>query len=85
MLDDWNAEIETGLAPSIAGGPVQLFGLDNRAEFLSRGRGHVVAFAACNDRLFIATSRNFVLRHDLSDDGSSGECQPWPANSQRTA
>ena len=31
-----------------------------------RGRGHSVAFAACNDSIFVATSRNFVLRHDTS-------------------
>lgn len=31
-----------------------------------RGRGHAVAFAASNDLLFVATSRNFVLCHDAS-------------------
>ena len=31
-----------------------------------RGRGHAVAFAVCNESLFVATSRNFLLRHDVS-------------------
>jgi hypothetical protein len=26
-----------------------------------------VAFTVCNDTIFVATSRNFVLRHDTSD------------------
>lgn len=37
-----------------------------------RGRGHAVAFTVCNDLLFVATSRNFLLRHDLSGDSSTG-------------
>ena len=40
-----------------------------------RGRGHAVAFTVCNDLLFVATSRNFLLRHDLSGDSSTGAVQ----------
>ena len=40
-----------------------------RIPHLYRGRGHAVAFAVSNDTLFLATSRNFVLRHDTSGGG----------------
>ncbi|KAI3432414.1 hypothetical protein D9Q98_003968 [Chlorella vulgaris] len=80
MLEDWNSQlIDTGegatqreaLAGGTAAPASDLFGIDHRAEFLARGRGHAVAFTVCNDNLFVATSRNFVLRHDLSGDSSS--------------
>lgn len=41
-----------------------------------RGRGFAVAFTVCNDALFVATSRNFVLRHDLSGDSAAGAAPP---------
>jgi hypothetical protein len=31
-----------------------------------------VAFTVCNDSLFVATSRNFLLRHNLAGDSSTG-------------
>lgn len=31
-----------------------------------------MAFTVCNDSLFVATSRNFLLRHDLAGDSSTG-------------
>jgi hypothetical protein len=43
-----------------------------------RGRGYAVAFTVCNDALFVATSRNFVLRHDLSGDTAAGAVPPAP-------
>ncbi|KAL4423908.1 hypothetical protein ABPG75_001209 [Micractinium tetrahymenae] len=86
MLDDWNSQLaltdagEAGLAglgdlpggmPSTVLPPSDLFGLDHRAEYLARGRSHAVAFTVCNDVLFVATSRNFLLRHDLAGDAST--------------
>lgn len=38
-----------------------------------RGRGHAVAFTVANDQLFVATSRGFLLRHDLSAGGDGAE------------
>ncbi|EFN52342.1 hypothetical protein CHLNCDRAFT_139164 [Chlorella variabilis] len=79
MLDDWNSQLTeageaaglgelVGASGAAAAPAADLFGLDHRAEFLARGRGHAVAFTVCNDALFVATSRNFVLRHDLGGD-----------------
>lgn len=87
MLDDWNSQLVLtegaeaalagqgdlpGGAPSAGQPSADLFGLDHRAEYLARGRGHAVAFTICNDALFVATSRNFLLRHDLAGDSSTG-------------
>ena len=44
----------------------------HRLSACCRGRGHAVAFAVCNDCLYVATSRNFLLRHDLSGESSAG-------------
>ncbi len=89
MLDEWNSQLtltdgaDAALAglgdvpggpPSALLPPSDLFGLDHRAEYLARGRGHAVAFTVCNDVLFVATSRNFLLRHDLTGDASTGAC-----------
>lgn len=83
MLDDWNSQLtEAAEQPALqdlaagggggtSGDRGDLFGLDHRAEYISRGRGHAVAFTVCNDLLFVATSRNFLLRHDLSGDSST--------------
>lgn len=86
MLDEWNSQLaltdgaDAALAGlgDLPGGPPSaalpqsdLFGLDHRAEYLARGRGHAVAFTVCNDVLFVATSRNFLLRHDLAGDAST--------------
>lgn len=83
MLDDWNSQLSEVAEPGVtaaaaaagaAAGPSgapDLFGLDHRAEYISRGRGHAVAFTVCNDVLFVATSRNFLLRHDLSGDAAA--------------
>lgn len=86
MLDDWNSQLVLtegaeaalagqgdlpGGAPSAGLPSADLFGLDHRAEYLARGRGHAVAFTICNDALFVATSRNFLLRHDLAGDSST--------------
>lgn len=43
-----------------------------------RGRGIAVAFAAANDALFVATSRVFLLRHDVSGVTNAGEAAPPP-------
>lgn len=87
MLDDWNSQLASDAAEQALGGlgdlsgsgavasatapATDLFGLDHRAEYIARGRGHAVAFTVCNDILFVATSRNFLLRHDLAGDSST--------------
>eukprot|EP00887_Chlorella_sp_A99_P003324 scaffold26.g3324.t1 len=68
LVDEWNAEISGAgrSTDNITVGPASenapLFTVEHRAE----GRGHAVAFAVCNETVFVATSRNFLLRHDLS-------------------
>lgn len=73
LLDEWNTEIRRDrFGASQAPEEQRLerepepFALDLRCDLLARGRGHAVQFAASNDHLFVATSRNFLLRHDLS-------------------
>ncbi|PSC73297.1 vacuolar sorting-associated 18-like protein [Micractinium conductrix] len=77
MLDEWelggghpSLDLGAGAGVGGRGSPGgDLFALDHRAGALSRGLGVTVAFTVVNDTLFVATSRNFLLRHDLSDDG----------------
>lgn len=81
MLDEWelggghpSLDLGAGAGVGGRGSPGgDLFALDHRAGALSRGLGVTVAFTVVNDTLFVATSRNFLLRHDLSDDGGGGE------------
>ena len=53
-------------------------------DFLScRGRGHVVAFACSNGRIFIATSKNYLIRHD-TEVGQVDEVQVSSAHDCKT-
>lgn len=63
-LRDYNEEIrgKNALEDSIDN---PIFTLDHRTDLISRGRGYTVAFTVSNDTVFVATSRNFLLRHDL--------------------
>lgn len=70
MLEDWNIEIDTNNVKSLPS-TTALFGLEPRTEFLSRGRGSPISFAAANDLLFVATSKGFLLRHDISGETSN--------------
>jgi vacuolar protein sorting-associated protein 18 len=66
VVDDWNLQLETGdILPQGDERP-PLFTLEHRIDLLCRGRGHSVAFTVSNDTIFIATSRNYLLRHDPS-------------------
>ncbi|KAL4539605.1 hypothetical protein Ndes2437B_g02032 [Nannochloris sp. 'desiccata'] len=75
LVNDWNNEINSAGAGlqlmrlADDNGEPRLFSLDHRAEFLSQGRGHAIAFAVSNETIFVATSRNFILRHDASSSG----------------
>lgn len=95
LLDEWNAQIATtevrdGRLGGLGEGDhpddssnAPLFTLEPRADFLSQGRGYAVAFAACNDSLFVATSRCFVIRHDVSGAISELELSKLPESRVR--
>lgn len=90
LLEEWNEQIATTEAQRGLGeeygdgdGGAPLFTLEPRADFLSQGRGYAVAFAACNDSLFVATSRCFIIRHDVTGSVSELELSKLPESRVR--
>lgn len=56
---------DDGLPISVEGShDAPLCSIDQRRRCVSQGRGYPVAFSCSNSKLFIATSRNFVIKHD---------------------
>eukprot|EP00890_Picochlorum_soloecismus_P001861 jgi/Picsp_1/2676/NSC_00906-R1_vacuolar protein sorting-associated protein 18 homolog len=93
LLDEWNQEIdgvvaesgETSATVTSKGilGDDSIFSLDLRLDFVSLGRGHVVAFACSNGKIFIATSKNYLIRHD-TEVGQVDEVQVSSAHDCKT-
>ncbi|WPT18155.1 Vacuolar sorting protein 18 [Picochlorum sp. SENEW3] len=79
LLDEWNQEISGIVAESNVSGSKNgaeatgsLFSLDIRLDFASQGRGHAVGLACSSSKIFLATSKNFLIRHD-ENTGSISE------------
>uniref|UniRef100_A0A1D2AFE6 Pep3/Vps18 beta-propeller domain-containing protein n=1 Tax=Auxenochlorella protothecoides TaxID=3075 RepID=A0A1D2AFE6_AUXPR len=71
LLEDWNNIVSDDVANPNAEDDPDIFDLALLRDFMSRGRGTPVAVALSGDTLVVATSRNFLLRADLSDGGQA--------------
>ncbi|KAL6783732.1 VPS18 [Auxenochlorella protothecoides x Auxenochlorella symbiontica] len=71
LLEDWNNIVSDDVANPNAEDEPDIFDLALLRDFMSRGRGTPVAVALSGDTLVVATSRNFLLRADLSDGGQA--------------
>ena len=78
LLDEWNASRDHRMADSVPspsasdGSQSPLCTVDPRLQFVSQGRGYPVSFSSSNNKLYIATSRNYIIRHD-EETGSVAE------------
>lgn len=68
ILEEWNAARDRGIGESLPGpsqaGDSPLCSVDSRLQSVSRGRGYPVAFSCSKSKIYIATSRNYIIQHD---------------------